>query len=215
MSFLSDCKALPESLQHISVLLKQGDEDRAEELLALGAARVLLADAAILDSSIVAKLSQQYGSERIGVYVSAAKMGVSWALETVSNEDFNCLTPSYAKPAWEVLLSDGSGTGADVEWWLSEMFKLGASIALISIDMQDDDLNICAGLVENYGDKLWFTSSQGLYTDFEPWVRYGQVRQLLLPKLAKYDEAEKLRIMQCITSERLGGQPEEAEGVTV
>jgi len=209
--FLNDGDELPESLQHINVVLGQGGEARAVELLVLGAARVLLADAALLDSAVIARLAQEYGSERIGVYLPARKMGVSWTLETVSNEDFNCLTPSYAKPAWEVLLSDGSGTGTDVEWWLQEMFKLGTSVALVAVDMQDDDLNICAGLVENSGDKLWFTTLLQPDADLEPWVRYGQVRQLLLPDLPKYDEAEKQRIAESVESIQ---QPiEETQGV--
>lgn len=215
VNFLLDGGELPESLKHISVLLTQGGEARAEELLRLGAARVLLADAAVLDSAVIARLSQQYGSERIGVYVMASKMGVSWTLDTVSNEDFNCLTPSYCKAAWEVLLSDGGGTGADVEWWLAEMFKLGASTALVAMDMQDDDLNICAGLIESYGEKLWFTPRQQLDADLEPWVRYGQVRQLLLPALPKYDAAEKLRIAQSIVVVANEVKVEEGQGVAV
>lgn len=208
--FLFDGDELPESLQHISIVLKQGGEARAAELMTLGATRVLLADAAVRDSAVIARLSQQYGSERIGVYLPASKMGVSWTLETVSNEDFNCLTPSYCKPAWEVLLSDGGGTGTDVEWWLAEMFKLGASSALIGMDMQDDDLNICAGLVENYGDKLWFTPLHQMEADLEPWVCYGQVRQLLLPALPKYDAAERLRIAGILAVDVSEVQAEEA-----
>lgn len=214
MFFLCDGDALPESLHHINIVLKQSGEARAGELLALGAARVLLADAALLDSTVIARLSQQHGAERIGVYLPARKMGVSWTLETVSNEDFNCLTPSYGKAAWEVLLNDGTGTGTDVEWWLEEMFKLGASAALIAIDMQDDDLNISAGLVENNGDKLWFTPLHQTDTNLEPWVRYGQVRQLLLPELPKYDEAERQRIAESVAVETAQELAEEEQEVT-
>ena len=214
MYFLGEGEELPESLQHINIVLRQGGEARAVELLALGAARVLLADAALLDSAVIARLAQEYGSERIGVYLPARKMGVSWVLETVSNEDFNCLTPSYGKPAWEVLLNDGSGTGTDVEWWLQEMFNLGASIALVAMDMQDDDLNICAGLVESYGDKLWFAPLHQPDADLEPWVRYGQVRQLLLPPLPRFDEAEMRRIAESVVVESAQELAEETQGVT-
>lgn len=213
MYFLNDGEELPESLQHINVVLGQGGEARAGELLALGAARVLLADAALLDSAVIARLSQQYGSERIGVYLPARKMGVSWTLETVSNADFSCLAPSYGKAAWEVLLADGSGTGTDVEWWLQEMFRLGASMALVAMDMQDDDLNICAGLIENGGDRLWFTPLHQPDADLEPWVRYGQVRQLLLPSLPGFDEAEMQRIAASVVIESAQESVEEAQGM--
>lgn len=214
MFFLHDGDALPESLSHITIVLKQGGEARVGELLSRGADRVLLADAALLDSAVIARLAERYGSEHIGVYLPAGKMEVSWTLETVSNEDFNCLTPSYGKVAWEVLLSDGTGTGTDVEWWLEEMSRLGASMALVAIDMQDDDLNVCAGLVENGGDRLWFTPLHQRDADLEPWVRYGQVRQLLLPALPRFDEAEKQRIAESMAVASAQESAEEALGVT-
>lgn len=192
--FVLDDAALPASLQNLNVVLENGTEARASELLDRGAARVLLADAALLDSTAVARLAQQYGPERIGVSVLATKRHVSWTLDTVSNEDFNCLTPSYGKLGWEIVMSDGSATGTDAEWWLGEMLTLGASAALIRADIQDDDLNLCAGLVETHGNKLWFSSWQFPDVDLEPWVRYGQIRQLLLPALDARDENELARI---------------------
>jgi hypothetical protein len=67
-------------------------------------------------------------------------------------------------------------------------------MALISVDMQDDDLNICAGLIEQHGDKLWFTTRNQPDADLEPWVRWGQVRQLVLPAPNVRDEEEMARI---------------------
>jgi hypothetical protein len=192
--FVRDSAALPNSLQHLNVVLENGTEARASELLELGAARVLLADAALLDSTAVARLAQQYGSERIGVALRAAKRHVTWTLDTVSNEDFNCVTPSYGKAGWEIVLSDGTATGTDVEWWLVQMLELGASAALICADIQDDDLNTCAGLVETHGNKLWFSPWQQFDADLEPWVRYGQIRQVLLPMPNTRDENEMWRI---------------------
>lgn len=192
--FMRDSNQLPESLEQITIVLDQGTEARASELIALGAERVLLADAALLDSTAVARLVQQHGAERVGVWLPVKKRQISWAIDYISNEDFNCLTPSFGKAGWEVVKSDGTSTGTDAEWWVSEMLSLGASMVLISVDAQDDDLNICAGLMENHGKKLWFTPWQLPDADLEPWVRYGRVRRLVLPEPNSRDEEEMVRI---------------------
>jgi hypothetical protein len=202
MHFVRDDAGLPAALQNLIVVLENGTEARASELLERGAARVLLADAALLDSSIVARLAQQYGRERIGVSVLARKRHVSWTMDTVSNEDFNCLTPSYGKPGWEIVMSDGTATGTDAEWWLGEMLTLGASLVLIRADIEDDDLNLCAGLMETHGNKLWFSPRQLPDADLEPWVRYGQIRQLLLPTPNVRDENEMARIRMAAMTEQ-------------
>lgn len=200
--FVRDGAALPLSLQHLNVVLENGTEARASELLECGAARVMLADVALLDSTAVSRLAQQYGSGRIGISLLAKKRYVSWTLDTVSNEDFNCVTPSYGKAGWEIVMSDGSATGTDVEWWLDEMLALGASMALICADIQDDDLNICAGLMEAHSNKLWFSPWQQSDADLEPWVRYGQIRQLLLPAPNTRDESEMARIRTAAMTEQ-------------
>jgi len=182
--------ALPEA----TLLLMDGDEAHAHALLARGASRVLLGDAALLDGTLVRRMVEQYGGERIGVVVTARKHHVNWMLDTVSNADFRCLTPSYGKPGWELLLSNGEGTGADAEWWLGEMMGCGAVQALLRVDMRNDDLNVCAGLCENFGEKLWFTPWQEAQTDLEPWVRYGRVRQLLLPAIMAPDDEALARL---------------------
>ena len=130
------------------------------------------------------------------------KRHVTWTLDTVSNEDFNCVTPSYGKAGWEIVMSDGTATGTDAEWWLGEMLELGASVALICADIQDDDLNTCAGLVETHGNKLWFSPWQQPDADLEPWVRYGQIRQLLLPAPNTRDENEMARIRAAAMTEQ-------------
>lgn len=202
LCFVFDGEALPSELQNCNVVLESGTEARAEALLARGVARVLLADAAMLDSTAVSRLVQRYGPERIGVALVEKKRQVSWSLDMVSNADFRCLTPSVGKPGWEIVMSDGTATGTDVEWWLGEMLALGASMALIRADIQDDDLNLCAGLVEAHGNKLWFSPWQHPDADLEPWVRYGQIRQLLLPTPNIRDENE----MACILA---AARPEE------
>ena len=214
LCFIRDDEDLPDLLQQFVIVLERGDEARANELLILGAARVLLADAALLDSAVIGRLAQQYGTERVGIYLPTKKMEVSWAIDYISNEDFNCITPSYGKASWVVLMSDGSETGTDVVWWVAQMLELGATSVLIGVDMQDNDLNICAELVENYGDKLWFTPLHQPDADLEPWVRYGQVRQLLLPSPNNRDEAEMARIITAALPAVQDGMENEL-GVTV
>ncbi|OGS94916.1 MAG: hypothetical protein A3H31_04495 [Gallionellales bacterium RIFCSPLOWO2_02_FULL_57_47] len=192
--FVADDAALPDDLQGCNVVLGNGSEARAEQLLARGAARVLLADAAMLDSTAVSRLVQGYGAERIGVALLATKRHVSWSLDIVSNADFRCLTPSVGKHGWEIVLSDGTASGTDAVCWVGEMLALGVSMALIRVDMQDEDLNTCAGLVEAHGNKLWFSPWQRPDADLEPWVRYGQLRRLLLPAANARDETEMARI---------------------
>lgn len=196
-----DQQALTDATRGCSIVLSAGDEARAHLLLAEGAAQVLLGDAALLDGTLVRRLVEQYGGERIGVAVLARKHNVTWTLDMVSNADFRCLTPSYGKRGWELMLSSGGGTGTDAEWWLGEMLGCGASVALIQVDMQDDDLNICAGLMESHGAKLWFTPWREADIDLEPWVRYGQVRQLLLPEPNNRDAHEMARICAAAATE--------------
>lgn len=210
VSFLHEDDVLPVSLQHCRIVLGRGDELRAAELLERGAACVLLGDAAMLDSTVVPRLIERYGSARIGVAVLAKRRHISWSLDTVSNEDFRCLTPSVGKTGWEIVLSDGSASGTDAEWWLGEMLKLGASTALVCVDIEDEDLNLCAGLVETHGSKLWFSPWLNPDADLEPWVRYGQIRQLLLPQPNNRDEQEMQRIMAAARPEHEGAAAEEA-----
>jgi hypothetical protein len=60
--------------------------------------------------------------------------------------------------------------------------------------LQDGDLNTCATLILNHGDKLWFSPRRNPDADLEPWVRYGQVRQLVLPAPNRRDETEMARV---------------------
>lgn len=202
MCFVRDSDALPEPLQQITIVLDRGTEARAGELLACGAERVLLGDAALLDSAAVGRLVQQYGSERVGIWLPVKKTLVSWTMDCVSNEDFNCLIPSVGKPGWSVWMSDGTSTGIDAGWWMGEMLELGASMALVSVDVRDDaDLNICAELVECYGEHLWFSPWQEPDADLEPWVRYGQIRKLVLHTPDERDDKEIARICAAAISE--------------
>lgn len=162
------------------IVLAQGDEHRAATLLNIGAPLVFLGEAALTDSGIVRRLAAAFGSERIGIYAPAQRQSVSWGFETVSNADFRTVTPSHCEPAWEVLLADGSATGTLVAWWLAAMRDLGASQLLVRVAIDDDtDLNLCADLVERYGDALWLQPAAGAIP-LSDWIRYGQARQFAL-----------------------------------
>ncbi|MEJ2123427.1 MAG: hypothetical protein P8Y47_01140 [Alphaproteobacteria bacterium] len=180
--FLFDSDDLPEDLSNASVVLRDRGAERARDLLTRGAARVLLGDAALKDSGVVASLAKEIGTEKVGLWVPVRRMTVSWALDTVSNADFSCITPSRGKLAWEALLSNGTPTGADVTWWITQMFERGASMALIAADLHDDaDLNICAEIAEQHGSRLWLTPLSRPDAPLRPWVEFGHVRNLVLP----------------------------------
>lgn len=192
--FLWDGAELPPALQQCTIALKAGTESRARELLDLGAGRVLLADAVLMDSSLMERLVQQYGSERVGIWMPVRRMSVTWTLDRTSNEDFSCLTPSLGKASWEILKADGTATGTDVEWWTAQMLESGACMALVAVDMQDDgDLDICANLIERFDEHIWFSPRLQPDADLLPWVRYGQVRKLVLPAVnSRGDDAMAL-----------------------
>jgi hypothetical protein len=197
--FVFDSDDLPEELSHVSVVLQSASLKRARELLARGAERVLPGEAALLDGSLIEALSREFGSERVGVWVPARRLEVSWALDLHSNADFRCVTPSYAKPAWEVLKSDGSGSGTDAGWWLGQMLERGASLALLGADIANDtDLNLCAELTEQCGSSLWLTPLANPEADLLPWIQFGQARNLVIPNGKPYDEAAMLALCQAL-----------------
>lgn len=163
------------------IVVVDGDEPRVTTLLNIGAPVVFLGEAALRDSGIVQRLAAAFGSERVGIYAPVQRQSVSWSFETVSNADFRTVTPSHCEPAWEVLLADGSATGTLVAWWLGALRDLGASRFLVSVAINDDtDLNLCADLVERYGDVLWLEPLAGGEVPLADCIRYGQARQLAL-----------------------------------
>lgn len=179
--FVLDTGELPQNLANICMVLPSQGLARARELLAAGARRVLVGEAALAASSIVAVLAKEFGSARIGVYVPAKRMQVSWTMDTVSNADFRVVTPSLCEPCWEVLKSDSTRTGTMAAWWIGAMFDLGASTALVSVDMSDDqDLNICAGLLERFAERVWFSPLQDAEPNLADWVEYGKITRLVV-----------------------------------
>jgi hypothetical protein len=180
---------LPDSLRNVTVATPAGNAARARELIACGADCVLLGDAVMRDSTLLASLNAELGEGKVGVWVPARRMGVSWALDFECNADFRCLAPSRVTPAWEILSSAGHATGTDAAWWIAQMLERGAAMALVAADIDDAGLNICAGLTEQFASRLWFTPLHDLEADVRPWVEYGQAANLVLPAIDRYDEA--------------------------
>lgn len=165
------------------IVVPNGGKEHVRQLLLAGAPRVYVGEDALLHSTVVEQLAAEFGSGRIGLYVPVRRMQVSWSMDTVSNADFRVMTPSVCEPCWEILKADGSRTGTHVAWWIGEMFKLGASSALICVDMTDDaDLNILAGMTERWGDHLWLAPLAEPAPDLAAWVDLGGARQLAVPE---------------------------------
>jgi hypothetical protein len=165
------------------IVLATGDEARAAALLSIGAPLVFVGEAALRDSGVVTRLVAAHGRERIGIYAPVKRQTISWSFETVSNADFKTVTPSHCEPAWEVLMADGAPTGTLAAWWLTALRDLGATQFLVQVLIDDDtDLNLCADLVERLGDSLWMGPRAETGVAVDDWVRYGQVRRLVLPE---------------------------------
>lgn len=163
-------------------ILRHGDGARAAALLEAGAPQVLLGEAVLSDTDLPLRLAARFGAERIGLFVPARRMAVSWSFDTVSNADFRVVTPSLCEPGWEILRADGSATGIRVDWWLGEMKKRGIATVLVQVDILDDtDLNVCAGLVEDLGEGLWIAPAGQGEPALADWVRYGKATRLALP----------------------------------
>lgn len=191
-AFLFDGPTLPADLSAVcGVLLPGQGEARARELLGRGSPRVYVGEAALLDSGVIERLVRDFGSQRIGVYVPAKRMGVSWSLDSVSNADFKVMTPSVCEPCWEILTADGRRTGTIASWWIGEMLELGASAALVRADIRDDaDLNICATLAGQCGERLWIGPLEDEESRFAEWVSVARVSRLAVPEKAYHSNAQ-------------------------
>lgn len=165
----------------LDVVLPAGDEARARDWLARGAAHVLVGEAALHDSTLVERLGAEFPG-RIGVYVPARRMGVSWSLDCDSNADFRVMTPSVCEPAWEILTAGGRATGTHLRWWVGEMFQRGATAVLVRVDVTDDnDLNILRNLGDEWGERLWIGPLADAEPDYASWVDVAGARQLVVP----------------------------------
>ena len=175
--------AAPVAVHRLSEMLPPvGGEAGIRAILDAGTQDVFIGEDALLDGALVEKLVTEYGSGRIGLHVPVRRMLVNWSMDCDSNADFRVMTPSVCEPCWEILRADGSRSGTHAGWWLGEMFRLGASQALIRVDIEDDaDLNILAGLTERWGERLWLAPLADPAPDLEAWVALGRAVRLAVP----------------------------------
>ncbi|MFO1280925.1 MAG: hypothetical protein U1F51_00415 [Burkholderiales bacterium] len=163
-------------------ILDGGAETRAAELLALGCRRVMLGEPALRDAATVSRVSDRCEPGRVGVRVRCVRAEVGWSMDCESNADFRFMRPTRCEPDWELVDAGGARTGTLVRWWLREMFDRGAADALIQVDIVDDaDLNIAAGLVDDFGERLWFAPLTDRRPDLDACVRWGHVRRWAFP----------------------------------
>lgn len=180
--FMLDRGAVHHRLAGIRVVLESGGLPLARLRLAAGARQVLLGEGALQRPALLAQALEEFGAERVGVWLPARRAPVSWALDSYSNGDFKCMVPSNPQARWDVLRADGQPAGLDASAWIDQLLGCGVTTVLLGIDMQDDrDLDLCAGLAQRHGPHLWFTSLAHAAADFAAWVEYGQVRRLVLP----------------------------------
>ncbi len=181
-AFMIDRGELPVRLSNIGVVLESGGLAQARARLAAGARQVLLADAALHDIAVTRSAVAEFGAARIGAWLPVRRMAVSWALDSQSNGDFKCMVPSNPQARWEVLTSDMQSSGTEAGEWIEQLVRLGVTTVLISVDMQDDrDLDLCAGLMERFGEWLWFSPLTASGADLAAWVEFGQASRLVLP----------------------------------
>jgi len=180
--FMFDREVLPERTLNATIVLPGGGLALARARLMAGTRQVLLADAALRDIAVLAAALTEFGAARVGAWLPARRAAVSWALDSQSNGDFKCMVPSNPQARWEVLTSDRQRTGTEIGSWIEKLVRLGVTTILVSVDMEDDrDLDLCAGLIERFGSRLWFSPLDRPGADLVPWVEFGQVRRLVLP----------------------------------
>lgn len=162
------------------VVMERGALARIETLLAAGARRVLLGEKALLDTALVQDAIERFGARRIGLWLPARRMAVSWSINRESNADFSFIMPTCPVPRWELLLADGTGTGTDAAWFAREMARQGVEQLVLSLHQSaPDDLGICAELCADLGERLWLTVAAG-QVDYTEWIGCGGVRQLIV-----------------------------------
>lgn len=173
---------MPHAVARAHVVLNAESEATAAALLDGGAHRVFIGEAALRDSGVLERLLRRFGAARIGLHVPAQRQSVSWSFETESNADFRVVTPSLCEPTWEVLTAKGEPSGMRANGWVQTMLDLGVQTILLRADICDDaDLNLCAGMVETLGHKLWIAPLHDTAPPIADWIRFGQATQIALP----------------------------------
>jgi len=170
------------ALARSHVVLGAESEATAASLLDGGAQRVFIGEAALRDGDVVGRLLKRFGPTRIGLHVPVRRQSVSWSFETESNADFRVVTPSLCEPTWEVLHANGESSGIRASGWLDAMLQFDVQTILMRADICDDtDLNLCAGMVETLGSKLWIAPLHDASPPLADWIRFGLATQIALP----------------------------------
>jgi len=182
LHFTPRLPSIRHAVERAHVVLGAQSEAIATTLLEAGASRVFVGEAALLDSGLVPRLLQRYGAGRLGLHVPVQRQNVSWSFETESNADFRVVTPSLCEPTWEILMASGESSGIRANAWIDQMLVLGVQTVLLRADICDDaDLNLCAGMVETLGSKLWLAPLNDEAPAIADWITHGQATQLALP----------------------------------
>jgi hypothetical protein len=170
------------SLARAGVVLGAESEAVASSLLAAGISKVFVGEAALRDAGVLDRLLKRFGAARVGLHVPVQRQTVSWSFDTVSNADFRVVTPSLCEPTWVVLKADGTPSGVRAHAWVEAMLRRGVPSVLLRADMAEDaDLNLCAGMVETLGSKLWIAPLHDPAPVIADWISFGQATQIALP----------------------------------
>lgn len=182
LQFTPRLPTMAHALARAHVVLGAESEATAASLLEGGAQRVFIGEAAVHNGDVVGRLIQRFGAARIGLHVPVQRQSVSWSFETESNADFSVVTPSLCEPTWEVLRASGESSGVRVAPWLDVMLQMGLQTIVMRADICDDtDLNLCAGMVETLGKRLWMAPLHDPAPPVTDWIRFGQATQIALP----------------------------------
>lgn len=199
---------LMHSVGRAQVVLNGEAESVANTLLDAGVRKVFVGEAALLESATVTRLLKRFGASRIGLHAPVKRQAVSWSFETVSNADFRVVTPSLCQPVWEVLRANGESSGVQTLPWLEEMVHRGVQSVLLRADICDDtDLNLCAGMVEALGDKLWVAPLHDPAPALGDWINFGQTTQLALP-IALYHRRQEFLPQPAASAQATAAPPE-------
>jgi hypothetical protein len=79
---------------------------------------------------------------------------------------------------------------------------------LLRADICDDtDLNLCAGMVEALGDKLWIAPLHDPAPAVADWISFGQATQLALP-MALYQRRQEFQPQAAAPADGSAAAPE-------
>lgn len=194
--FVKGVKGLPPDLTHAHVILPQGGEMAARDMLGHGAERVLFADAALnaIDAPFIGSMVQALGADRVGVYLPVQRAVTPWSARprTTPEQNQRYVSCPSDRPCWEVLYTDGRRTGIDAKWWAKRMLKQGVSCILIGVDYTDKhDYKLVAEFVRQCGKRLWLSPLTQTASEWglKHWTRQGNVHQFVLDQCTTHPTA--------------------------